>query len=396
MGFERFFVVAKPSYEELREKVKRLDREVAKLERAEQALRESEEKYRKLVENSLTGIYIDQGGKIVFSNAQFTQIYGYSSDELIGMESRMLVHPEDRPLTDEFRAKRLQGENVPSEYEARGLTKTGETIWVKRRNTDIEFEGKPAILGNIVDVTDRKQTEEQLQKTNEELQDFVHLVSHDLKTPVISIYGFSDRLLRNYADRLDEKGRKYLGHIMSSATRMEALVSDLLTFSRMGRVIPKIESDSSLDIVENVISDLRPKVEKNGIELVVAEGLPRVPCDRERLHQVFQNLIGNAVKFTWNSEAPRIEIGYEDKENFHQFYVRDSGIGIDPHDQQRIFEKFERLEEIEDEEGTGLGLAIVERIVTSHGGKVWVESKKGEGATFYFTLPKDPRVQSYH
>jgi signal transduction histidine kinase len=282
---------------------------------------------------------------------------------------------------------------VPSEYEARGLTKTGETIWIKRRNTDIEFEGKPAILGNIVDVTDRKRTEEQLQKTNEELQDFVHVVSHDLKTPVISIYGFSDRLLRNYADTLGEKGKKYLEHIMSSATRMEALVTDLLTFSRIGRVVPKIESDSSLDIVENVISDLRPKVEKNRVELVVAEGLPRVPCDRERLHQVFQNLIGNAIKFTQTTEAPRIEIGYEDMEKFHQFYVRDNGVGIDPDDQKRIFEKFERLGEVEDEEGTGLGLAIVERIITSHGGDVWVESERGRGATFYFTLPKEPSGQ---
>jgi PAS domain S-box-containing protein len=382
----------KPSYEALRERVEILEREVAKLECAEQALRESEEKYRKLVENSLTGIYIDQEGKIVFSNAQFAEIYGYSPEQLVGMESRKLVHPEDRPLTDEYRAKRLRREEVPSEYEARGLTKTGETIWVKRRNTDIEFEGKPAILGNIVDVTDRKRTEEQLQKTNEELQDFVHVVSHDLKTPVISIYGFSDRLLRNYPETLDEKGRKYLEQIMSSATRMESLVSDLLTFSRIGRVLPKIESDSSLDIVENVISDLRPKVEKKAVELVVAEGLPRVPCDRERLHQVFQNLIGNAIKFTRSTEAPKIEVGYEDKEKFHQFYVRDNGIGIDPHDRQRIFEKFERLEEVEDEEGTGLGLAIVARIVRSHGGKVWVESEKGKGATFYFTLPKHPQV----
>jgi PAS domain S-box-containing protein len=385
-------VVDKADYEELREKVKRLDREVAKLERAEEALRESEEKYRKLVENSLTGIYIDQGGKIVFSNAQFAEIYGYTREEIMGMESRKLVHPEDRASTDEFRAKRLGGEDAPSEYEARGLTKTGETIWVKRRNTDIEFKGKPAILGNIVDVTDRKRMEEQLQKTNEELQDFVHVVSHDLKTPVISIYGFSDRLLRNYTGTLDEKGRKYLEHIMSSATRMEALVSDLLTFSRIGRMVSKIESDSSLDIVENVISDLRERLKKNVVELVVAEGLPTISCDRERLHQVFENLIGNAIKFTRTTEAPRIEIGYEDKDKFHQFYVKDNGMGIDPQNHRKIFEKFERLEEGEDEEGTGLGLAIVERIATSHGGKVWVESQKGKGATFYFTLPKAPKV----
>ncbi|MFO7740322.1 MAG: PAS domain S-box protein, partial [Desulfatiglandaceae bacterium] len=200
----------KSTVEILKEKVRRLHNAVATPERAAQTLQENEEMYKKLVENSLTGIYIDQGGKIVFSNDQFADICGYSREELIGMESRQLVHPEDRSLTDEIRTKRLRGEDAPSEYEARGLTKAGETIWVKRRNTDIEYKGKPAILGNVVDVTEQRRMKEELRKTNEELQDFVHVVSHDLKTPVISIYGFSDRLLKNYAEKLDDKGKKYL------------------------------------------------------------------------------------------------------------------------------------------------------------------------------------------
>lgn len=385
----------KSTVEALKAKARGLRDAVAKPERAAQALRENEETYRKLVENSLTGIYIDQGGKIVFSNEQFADICGYSREELIGMESRQLVHPEDRPLTDEFRARRLRGEDAPSEYEARGLTKAGETIWVKRRNTDIEYKGEPAILGNVVDVTEQRRMKAELRKTNEELQDFVHVVSHDLKTPVISIYGFSDRLLKNYAEKLDDKGKKYLETIMSSAKRMEALVSDLLSISRIGRMVPKIEKHPSADIVNGVISDLGARLKQNGgVELVVKEGLPTLSCDRERLYQVFQNLIVNAIKFTRTSDAPRIEIGYEDKGHAHQFYVRDNGIGIDPQDHQKIFEKFERVEEKEDEEGTGLGLSIVERIVKSHGGRIWVESEKGKGATFYFTLPKNPQSAS--
>ncbi len=382
----------KPTVEDLQEQVKRLSKELGRLEQTETALRESEEKYKKLVENSLTGIYIDQGGKIVFANEQFADIYGYSRKELMGMESRGLVHPEDRGLTDEMRTKRLRGEEPPAEYEARGLTKKGETIWVKRRNTDIEFEGKPAILGNVVEITEQKRNEERLRQTNEELQDFVHVVSHDLKTPVVSVYGFSERLRKNYAHTLDEKAKSYLEHIMSSAARMEALVSDLLAFSRIGRMVPEIESHSSLDIVEKVISDLKGRLKENGVEMVVPEELPDISCDRERLHQVFQNLIVNAVKFTRTRESPRIEIGYEDKDPFHQFYVRDNGIGIDPEDQEKIFEKFERLEQEKDEEGTGLGLAIVKRIIQSHGGEVWVESEKETGATFYFTLPKEPQA----
>jgi len=385
----------KSTVEILKEKVRRLHNAVATPERAAQTLQENEEMYKKLVENSLTGIYIDQGGKIVFSNDQFADICGYSREELIGMESRQLVHPEDRSLTDEIRTKRLRGEDAPSEYEARGLTKAGETIWVKRRNTDIEYKGKPAILGNVVDVTEQRRMKEELRKTNEELQDFVHVVSHDLKTPVISIYGFSDRLLKNYAEKLDDKGKKYLKTIMSSAKRMETLVSDLLSISRIGRMVPKIEKHPSADIVDEVVSDLGARLKENeGLDLVVKEGLPTISCDRERLYQVFQNLIVNAIKFTRTSDAPRIEVGHEDKAHAHQFHVRDNGIGIDPQDHQKIFEKFERLEEKEDEEGTGLGLSIAERIVKSHGGKIWVESEKGKGATFYFTLPKNPQKAS--
>ncbi|HID30087.1 MAG TPA: PAS domain-containing sensor histidine kinase, partial [Desulfobacterales bacterium] len=129
----------------------------------EEALRKSEDKYETLVESSLTGIYIDQDGKIAFANKKFAEICGYSKNELVGMESWRLVHPEDRALTDEMRAKRLKGEEVIPRYEARALTKEGETIWIARRNTQIEYRGKPAILGNIVEITDRKRAGQALE-----------------------------------------------------------------------------------------------------------------------------------------------------------------------------------------------------------------------------------------
>jgi len=148
--------------------------DITQQKRAEEALRESQETYSTMVENSLTGIYIDQDGKIVFANRRFADIYRYSRDELIGMESWKLVHPEDRALTDEIRTKRLKGEEVPSEYEARGLTIDGETIWIARRNIRTDYKARPAILGNIVDVTARKRAEKDSQDTNEKL-----LVEHE-------------------------------------------------------------------------------------------------------------------------------------------------------------------------------------------------------------------------
>jgi len=145
-------------------------RDITYRKRAQEALRESEEKYSTLVESSLTGIYIDQDKKIVFANKRFAEIYGYTRDELVGMESWRLVHPEDRALTDEIRVKRLMGEENPSEYDARALTKNGDTFWIKRRNTRIEYNGRPAILGNIVDITKRKQAEEALRRAHDDLE----------------------------------------------------------------------------------------------------------------------------------------------------------------------------------------------------------------------------------
>jgi PAS domain S-box-containing protein len=365
-----------------------VDKDITLRKRAEEALWQSEKKYSSLVENSLTGIYIDQDEKIVFANNRFAEIYGYSREALIGLEPWKLVHPEDRPLTNRIRARRLKGKSVPSEYLARGMTKAGEIIWIARRNALIEYEGRPAILGNIVDISRQKHAEEELQKINEELKSFVHVVSHDLKTPIISIQGFSRRLLKSYQKKLGDKGRQYVSHIESSACRMEVLVSDLLELASIGGVVSTFEDVPSHDIVSHVTSGLQDRLKEKGIELVVAQNLPTIHCDGERIYQVFENLIVNAIKFMGDTEDPKIEIGSEDREAFHEFHVRDNGIGIDPKWHQKIFESFHRLKEIEDQGGTGLGLAIVDRIVNNHGGKVWVESEKGKGATFYFTLPK--------
>ena len=140
--------------------------------------------------------------------------------------------------------------------------------------------------------------------------------------------------------------------------------------------------------MEKVVSGLKERIDSQGIRVVLRDNLPRVLCDAERIQQVFDNLIGNAIKFSAHREDPEIEIGCRDEGDYYTFYVRDNGIGIRREDQEKIFEAFQRLQEIEDDDGTGLGLAIVERIVVNHGGKIWVESEKGKGATFFFTLPK--------
>jgi signal transduction histidine kinase len=240
------------------------------------------------------------------------------------------------------------------------------------------------------EIKERQRAEEALRNAHEELKSFLDVVAHDLKNPILGIQGFSFLLLKNYQEKLGEKGRNHVHQIEASARQMGRLVSDLLSLSRIGQVAPDLRHVPASEIVKNLSTSLQNRLQENGIKLVVRENLPTIYCDARWIYQVFENLVVNAVKFTGGNKKPKIEIGCKDSGEFHEFYVKDNGIGIDPKYHQKIFEMFQRLKQTEDEEGTGLGLAIVDRIVKNHGGKVWVESEKGSGATFHFTLPKAP------
>jgi signal transduction histidine kinase len=240
------------------------------------------------------------------------------------------------------------------------------------------------------EVTQRKRVEEELRKKNVELENFVSYVSHELKTPIIGLQGFSSRLLAHCSEQMDKKGKGYLEQIQASATRMESFVSELLALARIGRVVSAFEDVSSFEIAKDVGSRLRHRLKREGIKLIIADHLPTICCDGKRISQVLENLLVNAIKFMGDSRNPRIEIGYEGRGHFHQFFVKDNGIGIDPTYHEEIFDMFRQLKEIKDKHGTGIGLAIVARILKNHGGTVWVESEKGEGSTFYCTLPKNP------
>ena len=382
--------------EKLKKEIAHLSREAGRCRLAEKRLRESEEKYSTLVENSLTGIYVDRDGAIVFANERFAEIYGYRLEEVLGIESRRLVHEQDRPMTNAIRTKRLKGEDAPAEYDARGIKKDGETIWVRRRNTKILYEGQPAILGNIVDITEGRLAKDELRRANQELQTFVDMVSHDLKTPTIAIQGFVGRLFKHCRGEMDDKAKGYLDQIKNSAERMEALVSDLLDLARSGKVVSEYEKISSKDIVQTVMTTLEEQMPETHTEFVVSEDLPMIWADKEAITRVFQNLLGNAIKYSLETGKPKIEVGCQDRGRFYCFFVKDDGPGIDPEHHEAIFQMFRRSEAStggsEVRKGTGLGLAIVKRIICAHGGTIWVESEKDQGATFYFTLPKEPEA----
>ena len=234
----------------------------------------------------------------------------------------------------------------------------------------------------------RFRAEEELRRKNEELESVIYSVSHDLKNPLITLEGFVSALEKDYGDRLDKKAKRHLGFIRDASGKMGVLVKDLLELSRIGKVVhPKEEVDFS-EVVEESLKVLGTRIEERGIELVVADEFPVVRCDRQRMVQVMDNFLLNAIKFMGENPSPRIEIGYREEDEFHRFWVKDNGIGIERRYHGKIFELFQSSGEVEDAEGTGVGLTIVKKIIEHHGGRIWVESVKDQGSTFSFTLPK--------
>lgn len=227
----------------------------------------------------------------------------------------------------------------------------------------------------------------QLQKKTQELEDFTYIVSHDLKEPLRGITSFAQFVREDYADKLDQKGESYLATIANSAERLKRLIDDLLVLSRVTRAEASFQNTKASGIIEEAIERVKYSLDEKGAEVIVAQDLPSLYCDRGQLVQVFANLLSNAVKFM-DKEDPRIEIGYQGQADYHQFHVKDNGMGIEKQYQEKVFKMFQRLHRREDYEGTGAGLHIAQRIMERHHGKIWVESELGVGSTFYFTLPK--------
>ena len=265
-----------------------------------------------------------------------------------------------------------------------------------------EEEEEEDIIMVIEDVTERARLTEEVREKNKELEGFVYTISHDLRAPIVSIQGFSSILLADFQGKLDDTGKRYLARIQANVRQMEILIDDLLEFSRIGRVAGAFEDVPSAEIIRNVLAVLGPQLKKSGIKVDVRNNLPVIHCEKTRIFQAFENLIQNSVKYMGDTESPVIEVGCRETDlsavpaqagGFHEFYVKDNGIGIDPEYHQKIFQIFQRLKEV-DTKGTGIGLATVERIAEIHGGSVRVESEKGKGATFYFSVGIGGRLKA--
>ncbi|MCG2711808.1 MAG: ATP-binding protein [Candidatus Omnitrophica bacterium] len=238
--------------------------------------------------------------------------------------------------------------------------------------------------------TEIQKANNELEGINKELDDFTYIVSHDLKEPLRSVFAFSKFVMEDYKDRLDGQGIEYLNRINAGAMRMQKLIEDLLEISRIGRKKNPVVKANAKDIIKEAELRLEYAIKEKNVQIIIENELPEIFCERLRMTEVFANLFSNAIKFN-NKEQPQIKVGCREKGNFYEFHVKDNGPGIEEKYFDKIFQIFQRLGRREDTEGTGAGLAIVRKIIEMHNGKIWIESKVGEGTAFYFIMPKEKR-----
>ena len=392
--------------EDLRRVVKSLSERIAGLEAAlapsntvEKALLENEELYRAVVETVADGIAITVNTERVFVNRAFLAIHGlHDASEIVGHPLDQLVFSEDREAVKQRVLARQRGESLDELVEYRIERRDGEIRTVQASVVTTTYRGQPATLAVLRDITALKRAEmeivrlnEELSKrvldlrnANDELEAFNSTVSHDLRTPLTVIRGFSGRIAKRYHDRLDEKFASQMKIIEESALKMEQLINDLLAFSRLGKEALRKSVIPMNDLVSSILKDTRILYPEGEVSV---GSLPDSIGDERLLRQVFTNLLSNAFKFSSRKPSRMIEVGCIAEEGENVYFVRDNGAGFDMEKRDRLFNVFQRLHSEEEFEGTGMGLAIVKRIAGLHGGRVWAEGKPGEGAVFYVALP---------
>jgi PAS domain S-box-containing protein len=329
----------------------------------------------------------------------FKQLLGYADhddefpDRFESFESH--VHPDDHQPTMAAVRQHLE-ENLPYDVEYRLRHKSGEYRWFRARGkASRNAAGEPLRMsGSIQDVTDRKRAEEtlarradELRRSNEELEQFAYVASHDLKEPLRMVASYTRLLAEEYEDLLDDEGKKYIGYATDGAKRMQALIDDLLAYSRVGRVEAPPQPVDLNDVMGVVRDNLASLLEESAGLLEVGE-LPTIAGNPTVLVQLLQNLVANAIKFR-GDKPPLIWVSCQHRDDELVIAVEDNGIGIAPQYHQRIFQVFQRLHSRSEYEGTGIGLAVCKKIVEQSGGRIWIESEPGQGTTFYFTLPQE-------
>ncbi|GEM_PF-589463 len=395
---------------ELAEVNSALTQEVAERKKAEAEILVSEEKFRTVADFTYDWEYwIDPVGEYIYVSPSVERITGYSPAEFrerpnLGME---IIHPDHQPQMKNHLLRAMDDRRVCM-MEFRIISRAGKERWIAHTcqpvfNAAGEFLGRRA---SNRDITGRKWTEKVLNKyavelahSNRDLQDFAYMASHDLREPLVLIQAFSERLRGRYAEVIPERGLEYLKRIETATTRMQELISGMLTYSRVTTKARPFEDVDLQKVVLGVLSDLELRIKESGAEVQVEE-LCRLKADPLQMRQLFQNLIANALKYCRPDLPPRVRISCErllvaegdGSTEFCRLVVADNGIGFELEDAEQIFGLFQRLHSRGQYEGTGIGLAVCKRIVERHGGSISAESAPGAGSKFIVSLPLDGPV----
>ncbi|MFX1513249.1 MAG: PAS domain S-box protein, partial [Promethearchaeota archaeon] len=363
---------------------------------ANKALRESEQKFRVLAESALVGMAIIQDYQLKYINDAMITIVGHPREEVLKWTSKEFletIHPKDLSIVQNQLQLKQTGmkEEVIPQYHFRLITATEEIRCVNNFSSTVIYEGKPANLVTLIDITEQKQREEEnlrllaeLKKTNMELRDFVSIASHDLKAPLRGIRNLAEILVTDHADKIDEEGKNILNLLINRVTRMYGLIEGILAYSRIGRISEEFIEVNLNELLLEVIDLLAPP---ENIKIEFVSELPTIWAQKTCILQIFQNLLDNAIKFNDKPEG-NIQINFEDKGEDWEFSVNDNGSGIEARYFEKIFQIFQTLPTRDEQENIGIGLTIVQRIIEMYGGTIWVDSTVGSGSTFSFTLPK--------
>ncbi|MGH7962365.1 MAG: sensor histidine kinase, partial [Candidatus Binatia bacterium] len=329
---------------------------------------------------------------ILYGSPSTWRALGYALEEFVGRSAFELIHPDDHAFVRGQLAESLRqpGTGVPVQAWVRH--KSGSWRWLEGSFTNLLAEpGVQAIVNNYRDMTERKRAEKELarqaaelQRSNTELEQFAYIASHDLQEPLRTVNNFTQLLAKRYQGNLDADADEFMGYITEGATRMQQLIRDLLAYSQVGKQGQEFTPTDCEAVLERTLHMLQMRIEESGGQVTHAP-LPTLAVDAGQLEQLFQNLIGNALKFR-GPEPPRVHVSAQQNGRQWVFSVRDNGIGLDPQQAERIFQVFQRLHTRKAYPGTGIGLAICKKIVEQHGGRIWVESQPGQGATFFFTI----------
>jgi PAS domain S-box-containing protein len=370
-------------------------RDITERKKAEEELQRSRESFRTLAENSPDLIFrVNKDLKCIYINSTITEFTDIPSEFFIGKTIDEFGFPEKYTLSFKQDYIKIFQTAEKQNIEYKLPTSKGYRYFYATNVPEFNSKGEmQTVLSVVRDITDRKQAEEQLKETiselersNQELQQFAYITSHDLQEPLRTIASFTQLLEMRYKGKFDSDADEFMNYTVDASIRMKEMIQGLLEYSQIGTQEEKFSEFNSEEALNNALSNLHSAIEECHAD-VTNDKLPIIIADKDQISRVFQNLIGNALKFRREGVRPKIFISAQKRDNEFVFSVNDNGIGIEKQYSDRIFEIFKRLHTIDEYRGAGIGLAIVKRVIDRHGGRIWVESSFGEGSTFYFTIP---------